>query len=72
MFELHKNNSITPLKTRCALPAMTQEGLDMKPHVWAIALLAVVLTLAGCSSNYKFNDDEFRPLGDPQANDRGN
>ncbi|MGX5217157.1 MULTISPECIES: hypothetical protein [Pseudomonas] len=44
----------------------------MKPHVWAIALLAVVLTLAGCTGNYKFNDDEFRPLGDPQANDRGN
>jgi PBP1b-binding outer membrane lipoprotein LpoB len=31
------------------------------------ALLTLAIFLAGCSGNYKFNDDEYRPLGDPQA-----
>lgn len=37
-------------------------------------LPALLLTaaLAGCSGNYKFNDDQYRPLGDPQAVQRGN
>ncbi|MDF5809020.1 type VI secretion protein [Pseudomonas aeruginosa] len=26
---------------------------------------------AGCSGNYKFNDGDYRPLGDPQAVNRG-
>ena len=34
------------------------------------ALLALCLT--ACSGNYKFNDDEYRPLGEPQAVQRGN
>jgi hypothetical protein len=38
----------------------------------ALVLLAVSLTLAGCSGTYKFNDDEYRPLGDPQALARSN
>ncbi|WP_339490383.1 type VI secretion protein [Pseudomonas sp. EL_65y_Pfl2_R95] len=44
----------------------------MKPHFWAITLIAVLMTVAGCTSNFKFNDDEFRPLGDPQADERSN
>ncbi|WXL25707.1 type VI secretion protein [Ectopseudomonas mendocina] len=32
-----------------------------------LPLLALAILLAGCSGNYKFNDDEYRPLGDPQV-----
>ncbi|GEM_PF-184946 len=35
------------------------------------ALLVLALALAGCSGNYRFNDDQYRPLGDPQALNRG-
>ncbi|MCQ4288336.1 type VI secretion protein [Pseudomonas stutzeri] len=38
----------------------------------ALVFFAASLALAGCSGNYKFNDDEYRPLGDPQASSRGN
>lgn len=30
-------------------------------------LLMLAVSLAGCSANHKFDDDEYRPLGDPQA-----
>lgn len=33
--------------------------------------LAVLCGLGGCSGNYKFNDNTYRPLGDPQAVNRG-
>ncbi len=35
------------------------------------ALLVLALALAGCAGNYKFSDDQYRPLGDPQALNRG-
>ena len=40
---------------------------------WQVALLtlSVLCGLGGCSGNYKFNDTAYRPLGDPQANNRG-
>ncbi|WP_442107736.1 type VI secretion protein [Pseudomonas sp. NUPR-001] len=37
---------------------------------WLVALLALIV-LGGCSGNYKFNDNTYRPLGDPQAVNRG-
>lgn len=37
---------------------------------WTAALLALCLT--ACSGNYTFNDDEYRPLGEPQAVQRSN
>lgn len=37
----------------------------------ALLTLAVLLGLGGCSGNYKFNDSSYRPLGDPQAANRG-
>ncbi len=41
---------------------------------WRVTLLALVtaFALAGCGGNYKFDDDSYRPLGDPQALNRGN
>ncbi len=32
-------------------------------------ILAICCTvgLAGCSGNYRFDDDQYRPLGDPNA-----
>lgn len=40
---------------------------------WQAILLAVVVLcgLSGCGSNYKFNDDAYRPLGDAKAFNRG-
>ncbi|ABA77319.1 conserved hypothetical protein [Pseudomonas fluorescens Pf0-1] len=41
-------------------------------HWHAVLLTLVVLCgLGGCSGNYKFNDNDYRPLGDPQAVNRG-
>lgn len=39
---------------------------------WRGTLLALVcaFALAGCAGNYKFDDDSYRPLGDPQALNR--
>ncbi|MBC3373002.1 type VI secretion protein [Pseudomonas sp. SWRI92] len=31
----------------------------------------VLFGLGGCSSNFKFSDSDYRPLGDPQAVNRG-
>lgn len=44
----------------------------MLKHLWPTTLLTLVLSLSACTSNYKFSDDEYRPLGDPQAQTRGN
>ncbi|SET26146.1 type VI secretion protein [Pseudomonas graminis] len=42
-------------------------------HRQAILLtLALLCGLSGCSGNYTFNDKTYRPLGDPQAANRGN
>ena len=38
----------------------------------ALTHLAFLLCLAGCSGNYKFNDQDYRPLGEPQTLNRGN
>jgi len=41
-------------------------------HWQAVLLTFVVLCgLGGCSGNYKYNDNTYRPLGDPQAVNRG-
>jgi hypothetical protein len=40
---------------------------------WQAALLALIALwgVGGCGGNYKFNDNTYRPLGDPQAVYRG-
>ena len=53
---------ITPLETS----PMTAR------HWYAVLLtLAVLCGASGCGGNYKFNDNSYRPLGDPQAVNRG-
>lgn len=44
----------------------------MLKRLYPTALLALALSLSACSGNYKFSDDEYRPLGEPQAQTRGN
>ena len=44
----------------------------MKRIHYPTALLVLALSLSACTGNYKFSDDEYRPLGDPQAQTRGN
>jgi outer membrane lipoprotein SlyB len=36
-------------------------------YLWSAVLLMLAISLSGCSANHKFNDDEYRPLGDPKA-----
>lgn len=45
----------------------------MPVFAWRAVLLTFLVSLAlgGCSGNYKFNDSDYRPLGDPQAVNRG-
>ncbi|WP_339456212.1 type VI secretion protein [Pseudomonas sp. EA_65y_Pfl1_P120] len=45
----------------------------MSVRHWQTLLLtlAVLCGLGGCGGNYKFNDAAYRPLGDPQAINRG-
>ncbi|WP_207865408.1 type VI secretion protein [Pseudomonas sp. 58(2021)] len=45
----------------------------MSVRHWHTVLLTLVVLcgLGGCSGNYKFNDNDYRPLGDPQAANRG-
>jgi len=42
----------------------------MHRYIATAALLALALT--GCTGNYKYSDDQYRPLGEPQAVQRGN
>lgn len=41
----------------------------MPPLPWRTALLCCVVLfgLCACGGNYRFNDDDYRPLGEPQA-----
>ncbi|WP_248803771.1 type VI secretion protein [Pseudomonas sp. MWU13-2100] len=45
--------------------------MPVRPWHAAVLVLALVLGVSACTSNYKFNDNEYRPLGDPQAVNRG-
>ncbi|MEH6501110.1 MAG: type VI secretion protein [Pseudoalteromonas distincta] len=38
---------------------------------WPAALLLLAVSLSACSGNHKFNDGDYRPLGDPQSVKRG-
>ena len=38
----------------------------------ALFALLAALALTGCTGNYKYSDDQYRPLGEPQAVKRGN
>lgn len=58
----------SPRETRSLFHS--REGLRMLIRFCSTALL--VLALTACSGNYKFSDDDYRPLGDPQALNRGN
>jgi hypothetical protein len=57
---------------RDRLPTRFQGGNRVLARYCALVLFAASLALAGCSGNYKFNDDEYRPLGDPQTPARSN
>jgi hypothetical protein len=55
----------------CALSTPGDPLMSVR-HWHAVLLTLVVLCgLGGCSGNYKFNDNDYRPLGDPQAVNRG-
>lgn len=42
----------------------------MPSRSWLIAA-GLMLSLSGCNGNYKFNDDQYRPLGEPPVVKRG-
>lgn len=43
-----------------------------KLYYSTVTLLALAVLLTGCTGNYKYSDDQYRPLGEPQAVKRGN
>jgi len=45
------------------------EGImDMTaPATRCLLALALTALLVGCAGNHKFDDDEYRPLGDPKT-----
>jgi hypothetical protein len=36
-----------------------------------LALFVLTLCLSACTGNYKFSDNKYRPLGEPQAAQHG-
>tara|TARA_R110002020_G_scaffold120894_6_gene275232 strand:- start:2172 stop:2384 length:213 start_codon:yes stop_codon:yes gene_type:complete len=58
-----QESSITPPEKE-EVPMITR-------RYWPAALLLLVVSLSACSGNHKFNDGEYRPLGDPQSVKRG-
>jgi hypothetical protein len=52
----------------------TLETPYMLNRNWSAALLTIALTLAlaGCNSNYKYSDANYRPLGEPTTVNRSN
>ena len=58
-------------RARDAQHTRLQGGNRVLARYYALVTLIAALSLAGCSGNYTFNDDEYRPLGDPQAVNRG-
>ena len=44
----------------------------MVVSLWQLLRLGLlVLALSGCTANYVFDDDDYRPLGDPRSGQRG-
>ncbi|HDY99160.1 MAG TPA: type VI secretion protein [Pseudomonas sabulinigri] len=37
------------------------------PATRCLLALALTALLVGCAGNHKFDDDEYRPLGDPKT-----
>ncbi|MBH3422531.1 type VI secretion protein TagU [Pseudomonas gessardii] len=37
----------------------------------AVGMVLLMWALSGCTANYVFDDDDYRPLGDPRSNQRG-
>lgn len=62
-----------PLACPLSAPPFNPGDLLMPGFSWQIALLTFVVSfgLCGCGGNYKINDNDYRPLGDPQAINRG-
>ena len=71
-FNAQPESRFAVIGQRGRLPTRFQGGNRVLARYCALVLFAASLALAGCSGNYKFNDDEYRPLGDPQAPARSN
>jgi hypothetical protein len=66
----HKQHFAITTVVTVAIHAFKEE-IRVPKRYYALALLAA-LALTGCTGNYKYSDDEYRPLGEPQAMKRGN
>jgi|TARA_R100000049_G_C1926582_1_gene70964 hypothetical protein len=69
-FNAQPESRFAVIGQRGRLPTRFQGGNRVLARYCALVLFIASLALAGCSGNYKFNDDEYRPLGDPQASTR--
>lgn len=70
-FNTQPESRLAVFGQRDRLPTRFQGGNRVLARYCTLVLFAASLALAGCSGNYTFNDDEYRPLGDPQASTRG-
>lgn len=64
------DSACLPTQTGTA-PAATEEITMRLRRYWPTALLLLAVSLSACSSNHKFNDGDYRPLGDPPSVNRG-
>lgn len=64
------DSACLPTQTGAA-PAETEEITMHLRRCWPAALLLLAVSLSACSGNHKFNDADYRPLGDPQSANRG-
>lgn len=65
-----RNLSFLPTVTGIKPPENEEVSMTLRRY-WPAALLLLVVSLSACSGNHKFNDGDYRPLGDPQSVKRG-
>ena len=68
--DVHERHACKRNTPNASLPPRTQKG-DVMHIPYRFALLTLALALCGCSGNYTWSDDQYRPLGEPQAAPRG-
>ncbi len=70
-FTLSASECDTQTGRRLALSTVGDSLMPVRYRPAVVLTLVLLCGLGGCSGNYKYNDNTYRPLGDPQAVNRG-